>query len=231
MTGPRYGAINTEYFASFFERDDPGGAMWALNFMQYRARAEYADGRESTLTGAEADDEYTPNGPLAAVGASIVLAGEVRSQICGDETGWDRIGVVRYPTRMAMVEMNMRDDFQELHHHKEAGMAFTIVVASFPEEVVTDTADPDDLLLVQMVPNENSPDLADGVESTRVARFSIENVLLGDERRFAEVRYDRISSTTASELARRPPLESTDSYAVIIHTTIDALATAAADLR
>ncbi len=231
MTGPGYGAINNDYFASFFERDDPGGAMWALNFMQYRARAEYSDGRESTLTGAEADDVYTPTGPLAAVGASIVLAGEVRSQICGDETRWDRIGVVRYPTRMAMVEMNLRKDFQELHHHKEAGMAFTIVVASFPEEVVTDRAQPDDLLLLQMVPSENSPDLADGTESTRVARFSIEDVLLGDERRFAEVRYDRISRSTAAELAGRPPLESTDSYAVIVDTRIDELATAATDLR
>ena len=51
---PRYGTINSDYLASWFQRDDPGGPMWALNLMQYREWAEYADGRETDLTGAQA---------------------------------------------------------------------------------------------------------------------------------------------------------------------------------
>src|SRR5947209_610842 len=131
---PGYGTTNTEYFASVLSREEPGGPMWALNFMKYRPRAEYADGRATTLTGAEADDLYRPDGPLAAVGASIVFGGDVVHQLRGDVTTWDRIGIVRYPTRRAIVEMNMRDDFREKHEHKEAGMAFTIVTACFPDE-------------------------------------------------------------------------------------------------
>ena len=55
---PRYGRLNVDYLGSWSERDDPGGPMWALNLMRYRERADYADGRETDLTGAEADDLY-----------------------------------------------------------------------------------------------------------------------------------------------------------------------------
>ena len=39
--------------------------MWALNLMKYREWAEYADGRETNLTGVEADDVYLPHDHLA----------------------------------------------------------------------------------------------------------------------------------------------------------------------
>ena len=55
---PRYGTLNSDYLASWFERDEPGGPMWALNLMKYREWAEYADGRETNLTGAEAVVPY-----------------------------------------------------------------------------------------------------------------------------------------------------------------------------
>ena len=41
---PRYGIQNVDYIASFFERDDPGEPMWALNLMKDREVADYADG-------------------------------------------------------------------------------------------------------------------------------------------------------------------------------------------
>jgi hypothetical protein len=236
MDAPRYGTPNLEYFASFFERDDPGGPMWALNLMKYRDVADYADGRETTLTGEEADDVYLPLGPLEAVGAGIVFAGPVVHQLAGDGTIWDRIGVVQYPTRMAIVEMNSRKDFEELHVHKDAGMEFTIVVASFPEEGETapdacasgDTADA--LVLLQVVGDASAPDLADGIDARRVGRFSIENVLIGDERRFAEARYDLISRATADELAARGPItDDPSSYAVIVDPGIDRIARSLAD--
>ena len=74
---PRYGTLNSDYLASWFERDEPGGPMWALNLMKYRERAEYADGRETNLTGAEADDVYLPHEHLAAVGSRIILIAPV----------------------------------------------------------------------------------------------------------------------------------------------------------
>ncbi|MBT5849641.1 MAG: hypothetical protein HOH36_04305, partial [Acidimicrobiaceae bacterium] len=63
---PRYGTINSDYIASWFQRAAPGGPMWALNLMKYREQADYADGRETALSGVEADDLYAPHEHLAA---------------------------------------------------------------------------------------------------------------------------------------------------------------------
>ncbi len=108
-----------------------------VNLMRYREHAEYADGRETVLSGREADDQYTPLGPLAAVGAEIVFVADVEDQFIGEEPVWDRIAVVRYPTRASFIAMQERADFQRAHEHKEAGMAETIVIGGLPLAVPT----------------------------------------------------------------------------------------------
>ena len=48
----RYGQIDTDYavrLATTPPEDD--GPIWMVNLMCYRARADYADGRATTLTG------------------------------------------------------------------------------------------------------------------------------------------------------------------------------------
>lgn len=62
------------------------GPVWMVNLMHYKERAVYADGRETSLTGRQADDGYTPLGPLAAVGAEIVIAVDVDTQFLGDRS-------------------------------------------------------------------------------------------------------------------------------------------------
>ncbi|MDE0066726.1 MAG: hypothetical protein OXN44_07625 [Acidimicrobiaceae bacterium] len=130
---PGYGLIDRDYaikLATIAPADD--GPVWMINLMCYKERAEYADGRETMLSGREADDEYTPIGPLAAVGAEIVFVADVEDQLIGDEPAWDRIAVVRYPTRASFIAMQEREDFQEAHEHKEAGMDQTIVIGGRP---------------------------------------------------------------------------------------------------
>lgn len=220
---PGYGKPNADYFASILQRNEPGEPMWALNFMKYRERAQYADGRETTLSGLEADNEYAPIEPLTAVGARPVFIGDVIHQIAGDETRWDRIGVVRYPTRRAIIEMSLREDFQAKHVHKEAGMERTIVVACFPEEVTDGPGGEKDLILLQLVADTSAPDLAHDIASTRIARFSVEDVLIGDGRRFAEARYDRISPDVSEELSVRPQISDRGMYAVLVAPFINDL--------
>lgn len=130
---PGYGQIDHAYgakLATTAPADD--GPVWMVNLMRYKEQAEYADGRDTSLTGRQADDAYTPLGPLAAVGADIVFVAEVEDQFLGDEPRWDRLAVVRYPTRAAFIAMQQRDDFQQAHVHKEAGMAETIVIGTQP---------------------------------------------------------------------------------------------------
>lgn len=135
---PSYGTIDRDYgntLATTAPDDD--GPVWMINLMRYKDAAEYVDGRETELTGREADDEYTPHGPLAAVGAEIVFVANVEDQFFQDEPKWDRIAVVRYPTRRAFIAMQERSDFQEAHEHKEAGMAETIIIGGQPLEFPT----------------------------------------------------------------------------------------------
>ena len=73
--------------------------------MKYREVADYADGRESAISGRDADDAYSPLDSLAAVGAAPVFFGDVDQQLLGDATTWDRVAVVKYPTRKAFIDM------------------------------------------------------------------------------------------------------------------------------
>ena len=137
-SAPRYGSVDREYgirLATTPPEDD--GPVWMVNLMKYRDVADYADGRESTISGREADDLYTPLGPLAAVGAEIVFAGEVEQQLLGDAPIWDRVGVVKYPTRRSFIEMQSRPEFQTSHAHKDAGMEQTIVMGCQPMDFPT----------------------------------------------------------------------------------------------
>ena len=118
---PRYGTLNNDYLASWFARDEPGGPMWALNLMKYRDQAQYVDGRESGLSGAEADEVYAPHEHLAAVGSRIILVAPVLHHLIGDEWRWDSIAIAQYRNRMALIEMNSSKEFEKSHDHKEAG--------------------------------------------------------------------------------------------------------------
>ena len=132
----RYGTLNREYgmkMATMPPEDD--GPVWMVNLMKYRDVADYADGRESTISGRDADDAYSPLDSLAAVGARPVFFGNVDQQLLGDEPKWDRIGVVKYPTRKSFIDMQSLPSFQKSHHHKDAGMETTIVIGTQPMPV------------------------------------------------------------------------------------------------
>lgn len=134
----RYGTPNTEYamsMAMMLPEDD--GPVWMVNLMKYREVADYADGRESAISGRDADDAYSPLDSLAAVGAAPVFFGDVDQQLLGDATTWDRVGVVKYPTRKAFIDMQSLPSFQKSHHHKDAGMESTIVIGTQPMEMPT----------------------------------------------------------------------------------------------
>jgi hypothetical protein len=234
MDEPRYGTPNREYLASWFQREDPGGPMWALNLMKYRAVADYSDGRETTISGQQADDLYSPIGPLTEIGGRIVLAAPVIHQLVGDDTTWDRVAIAQYPYRTALIEMNMRPDFQELHVHKDAGMDSTIVMGTFPVEgdpipEQASGAGADRLLLLQVVAATDTPDMAGGIDSIRIGRFWIEDAFLGDGRKFAEARYDLISRTTAEELAAVGARQDDANYVVIADPVIDEVASSLTD--
>jgi hypothetical protein len=226
---PRYGTPNIDYMVSWLGLDEDG-PMWALNLMKYRPVALYADGRETTLTGAEADEAYQPDGPLARFGARILLIAEVTAQLAGDDTVWDRVAIAQYPTRAAMMHMQLDEEFETLHEHKDAGMDVTIVNATFPQpgfELPAEAgsaADGDGLLLLEVVADASTPELAATVESVPVGRFDVEDLIVGDERRWAEARFDLVDPAVADALAAAPPARADDRYAVLLDPRLDLVA-------
>jgi hypothetical protein len=133
---PRYGQIDHDYGLRLATTPpELDGPVWMVNLMSYRERADYGDAGGPDVSGREADDLYAPLGPLRAVGAEVVFVAEVDQQLLGGEPAWDRVAVVRYPTRRAFIDMQGRDDFRQQHVHKEAGMASTIVMGGQPMAV------------------------------------------------------------------------------------------------
>ena len=132
MAAPRYGTVDTALARRFATTaPDEDGPIWMVNLMVHRERADYGDGSD-TLTGDEADQRYAEAIPLEEIGAEVVFHADVESQLLGDAPRWDKVGVVRYPSRRAFIDMQRRDDFKAAHEHKEAALAETIVIAGVP---------------------------------------------------------------------------------------------------
>lgn len=127
-----YGTIDATYGLHLAtlgpERDGP---ILMLNLMKYKEVATYADGNPTGVTGRQADDRYAPVAILADIGAEVVLYGDVLESE-PEVPRWDRVGVVRYPTRRSFLDMQSRRDFQTQHEHKAAGMQTTIVMGCLP---------------------------------------------------------------------------------------------------
>ncbi len=198
------------------------GPFWAVNLMKYRDTAEYADGRETTLTGKEADDLYAPFGPIEAVGGTVALGADVATQI-SDSPTYDRVAVVRYPSRSAFFEMQRRDDFQELHVHKEAGMEFTTVISCAPKSINSSYAESEGKLVMRvrrLADRATPPDDPDGLNP--VAHFETEGVIIGDGSVWHQVLFDLVPDQALDGLVKREGVE--DQVVMVLdRPVIDAL--------
>ncbi len=137
-----YGTIDKDYGVFLATRPEPeDGPIYMVNLMKYHEVAQYSDDTtpgSKPVSGREADDRYNPASILSRIGATIVFAGDVVGNADSPED-WDRIAIVRYPTRKSFIDMQSRKDFGEKHVHKAAGMKRTIIVCCRPEDLSLDT--------------------------------------------------------------------------------------------
>ena len=216
---PAYGTPNWEMIGRWLHLEpDDDGPFWALNLMKYHPVAHYADGT-SAVSGREADDAYAPLGPLAAIGAAVAFHGDVVDQRLG-EPAWDRIGIVRYPSRAAFFAMQQRDDFKAQHVHKEAGMEFTIVMACLPTGHDADV--PSDGSLVLIV-ERGATEPAAVAGAAAVASFAVEGVIVGDDRSFDRARFVRAVDEEVLAALVEAAAAADEAHVLVVDPAIDRL--------
>lgn len=221
-TEVRYGSIDFDYakqLATTPAEDD--GPVWMVNLMRYRPVADYsvdAPVEGAPVSGREADDRYLPTESLAGVGAQIVFGADVETQLLGDAPQWDRVGVVKYPTRRSFIEMQSRPDFQDKHTHKEAGMDHTIVFGVAPRTLSVSAVEGRSARMVfDLVRHDRGPT----APTSRQAVGPVEGTILGDGRAWTELRISWLGEGDDLPAAD----EVTDRERVVVHTTIDRLPT------
>ena len=116
---------NKEQLAVFLEGDTET-PIKMVNLLTFKDKAEYADGRETNLSGKEAYEIYTTEvqGHLEKVGGKSIFFGEVQRLMLGEvEELWDWVAIAEYPSRKAMLEMIMNSEYQKSADHRSAGLA------------------------------------------------------------------------------------------------------------
>lgn len=100
--------------------------IYMLNLLKYKDKAEYADGRDTELSGRDAYQIYGVGviERLASVNGGIIFSGTVSRLMLGEvEELWDDVGIAMYPNRAAMLEMISSPEYQAIAVHREAGLA------------------------------------------------------------------------------------------------------------
>lgn len=116
---------NEKQLAGFLEGDIET-PIKMVNLLTFKDKAEYADGRETNLSGKEAYEIYTTEvqGHLEKVGGKTIFFGEVQRLMLGEvEELWDWVAIAEYPSRKAMLEMIMNSEYQKSEEHRSAGLA------------------------------------------------------------------------------------------------------------
>ncbi len=101
-------------------RDEP---VMMLNFLRFRDKAAYEDGREAT--GEEAYAAYgRESGPVfRRVGGKIIWRGKPENMLIGPtDKHWDLVFVARYPTAGAFLEMVTDPDYRIAVKHRQAAV-------------------------------------------------------------------------------------------------------------
>ncbi|MCP5065049.1 MAG: DUF1330 domain-containing protein [bacterium] len=116
---------NQAQIKGFFE-PGPEGPIYMLNLLRFKDKAEYEDGRETDLTGAQAYGIYTDavSQLLPEFGGKGMFSASIERLMLGEvEDLWDKVAIAMYPSRAAMMEMMQSKQMREIGMHRAAGLA------------------------------------------------------------------------------------------------------------
>jgi len=102
------------------------GPFVMVNLLKFKARAEYADGSDPELSGAEAYGRYGAAVArlIEALGGRIRFSGQVTGLMLGEvEDLWDAVALAEYPSLAAFKAMATSPEYHAIEHHRTAGLA------------------------------------------------------------------------------------------------------------
>lgn len=107
---------------------EPGheGAIYMLNLLKFKEKAEYEDGRKTGYTGEEAYSVYGNKVTklIFEAGGAPMFSAKVERLMLGEvEELWDQVVIAMYPSRKAMLDMISSEKYQEAAVHRTAGLA------------------------------------------------------------------------------------------------------------
>ncbi|NQY02858.1 MAG: DUF1330 domain-containing protein [Halieaceae bacterium] len=100
--------------------------IYMVNLLKFNAKAEYPDGRETDITGAQAFDLYSEAVAkiLLGLGGAPLFSASIESIWLGEvEEPWDAVVIAKYPNKKAMYDMLASPEYQEAAIHRTAGLA------------------------------------------------------------------------------------------------------------
>ena len=112
---------------------DIQGPICMLNLLTFKPKAEYEDGRETQLSGAEAYGLY---GQLMkpfveSKGGRLHHSSAAHLLMIGDgDLEWHSVAIMEYPSAKAFVEIATAKEVAEFAVHRSAGLAHQLLVAT-----------------------------------------------------------------------------------------------------
>jgi len=125
-----------EQAMAFFSANEDGPFVM-VNLLKFKERAEYADGSDAELSGAEAYARYgeAVSKLVEGLGGRVRYNGHVTSILLGEvEELWDAVALAEYPSLAAFRAMALSPAMQAIEHHRKAGLAGQLNIRTKPGE-------------------------------------------------------------------------------------------------
>jgi uncharacterized protein (DUF1330 family) len=123
-----------EQISEFFGGPEDGPFVM-VNLLKFKATADYPDGSDPQLTGAEAYARYgeAVTKLVEALGGQIRFAGSVTGLLLGEvEELWDAVALAEYPSLAAFQKMATSAEMRAIEHHRTAGLAGQLNIRTKP---------------------------------------------------------------------------------------------------
>jgi hypothetical protein len=167
--------------------DQADGPIYMLSLTRFRPGCGQILGRGADQ---DPDSRYIPIALLSAVDANLCFVADV---IAGSG-GWNRIGVIRYPTRRAFLQLGDRSDTREWNARKEERAERMIMLGLIP--IGRLPVGHSQRVLVEVWHGPAPEPIAAGTAT----EFEVEGTFLGDGRQWSGARYTAIDRGTALPL-------------------------------